>query len=211
MPRCRCAYFPLTATGAKALQLQGINTSLPGGMSRGHSYDYDARGNITAWQQTGGTVQNWTYDYNRSGELTEAIAKGVSAELIQQNSWQYDGAGNRIVENDATQSTVFNHNSTNQLIQVGGSGKTLIEGVVNKPSTVKVNQQSARVTSLPGTTEFLFQQEINVQAGTNTVQIEATNSNNQTETEQYQYTATGLQKTLCAFGSVLNGIKIRPL
>ena len=43
-------------------------------------------------------------------------------------------------ESEEVSSTYSQHNALNQLKQIGGAGTTLVEGLVDEPAFVKVNQ-----------------------------------------------------------------------
>jgi len=62
---------------------------------------------------------------------------------------------------------------------------------VNEPSTVKVNGKSAKVLSTDGGAPFKFEALIDLDAGVNTVVVEAKDGQNNTSTKTYSVATTG--------------------
>lgn len=83
----------------------------------------------------------------------------------------------------------------NRLNQIGGAGKTVVEGTLNEPANVTVGGQLAQVSSLPGTSDFKFQKEIPVNQGTNNFQIIATDAKGNARTQNYSVQVGTAQKT----------------
>ena len=110
-------------------------------------------------------------------------------------SWQYDASGNRVSESEDVSSTYTQHNNLNQLDQIGGAGRTLVEGVVDEPAFVKINGQDAIVLSQPRG-DFLFRKEIAVTEGSNTIIVEATDASGNRASNTYSIVVGGVQKTL---------------
>ncbi|MFD2257697.1 RHS repeat-associated core domain-containing protein [Luteolibacter algae] len=189
-------YYPVTGTANDA-RLKEIHTTANGGATLSKfNYGYDPAGQIKQWNQQQGTaIRNHAFAYDKASRLTDAIVADQNANVLKTWSWQYDPAGNRVRESIDTASTYSQFNNLNQLGQLGGSGSTLIEGTVDEPSTVKVNNQPAEVTSLPGG-DFLFRKKIPLNQGNNTVTVEATDGNQNTATQSYNITVGGIQKTL---------------
>jgi len=92
-------------------------------------------------------------------------------------------------------STYTQHNNLNQLDQIGGAGRTLVEGVVDEPAFVKINGQDAIVLSQPRG-DFLFRKEIAVTEGSNTIIVEATDASGNRASNTYSIVVGGVQKTL---------------
>jgi RHS repeat-associated protein len=83
----------------------------------------------------------------------------------------------------------------NRLNQIGGAGKTVVEGTLDEPATVSVSGQPAQVSSQPGTSDFKFQKEIPVTQGTNNFQITATDARGNARTQNYSVQVGPAQKT----------------
>ena len=77
--------------------------------------------------------------------------------------------------------------------RVGASrhGKTTFAGFVDEPATVKVNGQAAKVMSTDGGAPYKFEALVNLDAGTNTVVVEAKDGQNNTATKTYAVTTSG--------------------
>jgi len=63
--------------------------------------------------------------------LTDTVVTDDSETVLKTWSWQYDPAGNRLRESVDTASTYNTFNNLNQLEQIGGSGTTLVQGIVD--------------------------------------------------------------------------------
>ena len=185
--------------GANALGLKEIHHAQVGTTVSKFGYGYDLSGQIQTWsRQLDPSVANkkdWTLAYSRTGELTGVIEKNASAVETSRASWSYDPAGNWYATGDSTATTHRTHDSMNRLNQIGGAGKTVVEGTLNEPATVSVAGQPAQVSSLPGTTEFKFQKEIPVTQGNNNFQITATDAKGNARTQNYSVQVGPAQKT----------------
>jgi len=98
----------------------------------------------------------------------------ANGALEEKHSWQYDPAGNmtsRTTEQGASkQVELRQHTGHDQLLSIGGAGRTLVEGTVDKPSTVTVSvggaaAQPARVTSVSPTGPWQFQRDADFPVG----------------------------------------------
>ena len=88
--------------------------------------------------------------FSHSGELTGVVEKNASAVETSHSSWSYDPAGNWYATSDSTATTHRTHDSMNRLNQIGGAGKTVVEGTLNEPANVSVACQPAEVSSVRG-------------------------------------------------------------
>ena len=68
-------------------------------------------------------------------------------------------------------------------------------GAPNEPATVNVNGKSAKVTSTDGGTPYRFEGVVDLDAGANTVVVEAKDGQNNVATKSYAVTTTGSSKT----------------
>jgi YD repeat-containing protein len=88
-------------------------------------------------------------------------------------------------------------NNLNQLVSERDHGKTTFAGFVDEPepATVKVNGQPAKVTSTDGGAPYRFEAVVDLDAGSNTVVVEARDGNNNVATKTYSVPTTGTAKT----------------
>jgi RHS repeat-associated protein len=191
-------WYPASA-GANALGLKQIHHSQGGATVSKFGYRYDLAGRIQNWsRQLDPAVANqkdWSLAYSRSGELTGVVEKNASNIDTRRSSWSYDLAGNWYATGDATATSHRSHDAMNRLSQIGGAGKTVVEGTLNEPATVTVSGQPAQVSSQPGTSDYKFQKEIPVTQGTNNFQITATDALGNARSQNYSVQVGPAQKT----------------
>jgi RHS repeat-associated protein len=191
------AYYGLAATGGKALKLQSITNKVGSSTISQFSYDYDASGRIVQWDQTQDTAfERNDLKYSRDSQLINQVRKNTGGTVLGEMTWSYDPADNRIVENNGTTAMPFYYNNLNQLTRRGGAGQTLIQGIVNEGSKVEVNSQPAVVMSLPGSSDYSFSRIIDVTAGSNTVNVKATDAANLVKNENWQFNIPAQQELL---------------
>ena len=185
--------------GANALALKGITHSQGGATVSKFGYQYDLQGRISKWTRqldpSATNQKDWSLGYSRSGELTGVSEKNASSVETSRASWSYDPAGNWYAQGDLSGTTHRTHDSMNRLNQIGGAGKTVVEGTLNEAATVSVTGQPAVVSSVPGTAEFKFQKEIPVTQGNNNFQIIATDAKGNARTQNYSVQVGAAQKT----------------
>ena len=85
-------------------------------------------------------------------------------------------------------------NSLNQLLSERDYGRTTFAGTVDEPATVTVNGRSAKVLSTDGGAPFKFEALVDLDAGANTVVVEAKDGQNNTTTKTYSVTTNGTSK-----------------
>lgn len=82
-------------------------------------YTYDAAGRLLTWKQEedadAARAQLWTFQYDQADQLTNAVT-GRGAQIVNRQSWAYDGAGNRINDTANGASRGAAYNSLNQLV-----------------------------------------------------------------------------------------------
>jgi RHS repeat-associated protein len=192
-------YYAVTGSANDARLKEIHNTANGGATISKFSYQYDPSGRIEQWTQqqgaTAASLRDYSFVYDKTSQLTDAVIKDNGGTTLKTWSWQYDAAGNRVRESEDVNSIYTQHNGLNQLNQIGGSGKTLVEGVVDEPAFVKVNGQDAIVLSQPGG-DFLFRKEIAVSEGSNTITVEATDASGNSASNAYSVVVGGVQKTL---------------
>ncbi len=144
----------------------------------------------------GGGTKTWTFGYDGARELTTATLRDGSQALLESHSYGYDKAGNRIQVGDGTNAPRnYEVNNLNQLLSERDHGRTTFAGYVDEPATVKVNGKPAKVMSTDGGAPFRFEALVDLDAGANTVVVEAKDGNNNVATKTYAVTTTGTSKT----------------
>lgn len=175
------------------------------------TYGYDNLNRLTSIQAVLNgttTITSFGYTYDAAGnrltkstpQFTEAYAYdplyrliGVDRTGTQTGLWRYpyDGVGNRTsaqTNNAVLEST---YNERNQLLSAGTGGQMLWRGTLDEPGNVKftsalANGQPARM--LPGN---VFEATLEMQPGTNAVQLRATDVNGNVTTKNYEVDVTG--------------------
>ena len=120
-----------------------VSRTLPDGHTK-ETYTYDARGNmVTKTTFNGNTI---TYGYDINDHLTGETGPGVNI------TYQYDQAGDRVVMNDASGATTFNHDSRDRQVAKVSPFGTLDYGrdrVGNLTSTTSSNTNGTNVVYTP--------------------------------------------------------------
>lgn len=160
-------------------------------------YTYRPDRSVATWKEDQGSgARTWTFGYDGAQQLTKAERRDASNALLESRYWGYDGAGNRVqVGNGATAPQNYATNNLNQLLTERDHGRTTFSGVVDEPATVKVNGKSAKVMSTDGGAPYRFEAAVDLDAGTNTVVVEAKDGRNNTSTKSYSVTTTGAAKS----------------
>ncbi len=179
-------------------RLSQITNSTSGGLLSQFDYEYDAAGQITTWKQQAGSGHKLAYGLQQDtlGQLTGAtVTDTVTNAVTQTYGYGYDNAGNRVTEQTGASLSQDAYNDLNQLTgrQGNGVGAMPFRGVVNKPSTVKVNG-----SQVPNKADGSFATMISVAPGNNNVAVSATDRNNNTASQSYQIAvaASGDSRTL---------------
>jgi len=137
----------------------------------------------------------WTFGYDGSRHLTAAKLQD-GGTTFEANTYGYDKAGNRIqVGNATTAPKNYDVNNLNQLLSERDHDRTTFAGIVDEPATVTVNGSAAKVVSTDGGAPFRFESVVNLDAGVNTVVVQAKDGQNNTSTKTYEVTTTGTGKT----------------
>ena len=185
--------------GSNALGLKTIHHSAGGSTVSKFDYQYDLAGRISSWSRqldsNPANARTWNPSYSRAGELTGNIEKNASGTKTASSSWNYDTAGNWYAEGNSTSTVNRSHDGMNRLTQIGGAGKTVVEGTLDEPASVSVDGLPASVTSIPGTSSFSFQKEIAVAQGTNTFEVTATDAKGNKRVQTYSLAVGGVVKS----------------
>ncbi len=133
------------------------------------------------------------FGYDSADQLRNASLTDTSTgTAINQYSYDYDPSGNRT--NAQIGSTIIKSvpNNLNQLTSESAGGKMHFRGTLNEPATVTVGGNLATVDSAGN-----FDGVADVNVGTNTVAVVATDASGNTRTNNYQVTVpSGTSTTL---------------
>jgi RHS repeat-associated protein len=161
-------------------------------------YTYAADRAVSTWTvDQGSGATTWSFGYDGARQLTSADKNAADGgALVESNTYGYDKAGNRIQVGalDAGAPKNYDVNNLNQLLSERDHGKTTFAGYVDEPATVKINGTSAKVMSTDGGAPYKFEGIVNLDAGTNSVVVEAKDGQNNTRTNTYSVTTTGESK-----------------
>jgi len=159
-------------------------------------YTYNPVGNILAWTQTNsGTANPRRYDfgYDAADQLRGAgLTDTVTQSAVHQYDYDYDPAGNqKTTQVDGAVST-SGANNLNQITSQSSGGNMHFRGTVNEPATVTVAGNAASVDAAGN-----FDGTLNVNVGTNTVAVTATDASGNSRTNNYQVNVpSGVNTTL---------------
>jgi RHS repeat-associated protein len=159
-------------------------------------YTYNPVGQITTWTQAnsgGANPQQYNFGYDSADQLRNArLSDTVTQASMHQYDYDYDSTGNRKTgQTDGTVTTSV-ANNLNQLTSQTSGGKMHFRGTVNEPATVTVGGNAANVDAAGN-----FDGTVNVNVGTNTVAVAATDASGNTRTNNYQITVpSGTSTTL---------------
>ncbi|MGF1483185.1 MAG: RHS repeat-associated core domain-containing protein [Opitutales bacterium] len=191
-------YDYYTASGDFLLmQIQNLSSGTTPTVLSQFDYTYRQDRNIETWTvQQGGPAQTWTFGYDAEQQLQTAVRRNAAQTIIDRFRYGYDPAGNRnsVTSNGST--TNYAANNLNQLTTEQGFGPTLFSGTLNEPASVTVDGQTAQVTSDGGNAPYTFEALIDLQEGSNSVVVEATDGNNNTQTNTYVVTVGGVVRQL---------------
>jgi len=181
------AYFPNSGDR----RLQEIKHLAPGGavLSK-YNYTYDVQSNAKTWTQQVGASAAKVYElgYDRADQLKTATLKTTDPTpvVLKRYGYDYDVTGNRTTEQ--VDDGVFSgtYNNRNQLSSRQAGGALLFRGMVNEAATVTVGAKPAQVAP-----DNRFEGTAQVAAGTNTVEVKATDSSGNLRTNTYQVGVSG--------------------
>ena len=160
-------------------------------------YTHGADRSIETWSVNQGSgTTTWTFGYDGSRQLTTAERRDGSQTLLESFGYGYDKAGNRVqVKPAGVEPKNYGVNNLNQLTAERDHGPTTFVGTVDEPAKVTINGSPARVMSTDGGAPYRFEGVVNLDAGANTVTVQATDGNNNVATKNYSVTTTGDSKT----------------
>jgi len=149
--RTNYGYYPNSAAtpgndDQRLAQIQNLSTT-SSNLST-FNYTYNAVGMITSWSKQLDTASALTssFGYDAADQLTSASVPSVSS-VVQNYSYQYDVAGNRLSEQIDSSVTTSAFNSLNQLTGQTPGGLMQFSGTVNEPVTATVGGNPATVVA----------------------------------------------------------------
>jgi RHS repeat-associated protein len=148
-------------------------------------YTYNPVGNVQTWTQANsGTANPHRYDfaYDAADQLRNAMLTDTSTQAsVHQYDYDYDPAGNRKTTQSDGVVTSSTANNLNQLANQSAGGKMHFRGNVNEPATVTVAGNPAAIDAAGN-----FDGVANVNVGTNSVAVVATDASGNSRTNNYQ-------------------------
>jgi RHS repeat-associated protein len=148
-------------------------------------YTYDPAGNRTRKQQLDYTED---YGYDALYRLSRVERTAGPTAL---STYTYDPVGNRTTAQTGSAVLTSSYNEKNQLLQVAGGGAMLWRGTLDEPG--KVTFTSALVNGKPARmlAGNVFEAMLDMQPGTNTVSLQATDTSGNVTTKTYEVDVTG--------------------
>jgi RHS repeat-associated protein len=162
-------------------------------------YTYNPVGTIATWTQQAdsGTAVVNTLAYDNADQLTkDDLTGGTTAH----NYYNYDPAGNRLLETTASTSTAGQFNNLNQLKGLTGSPTSQTVTGHTSAAVSSVSIDAVTVTPTNGTN---FTANVSMPSGTNVVSVVANPSSGSPTTQRYQIVASGTAPTALSYD--LNG------
>ena len=148
-------------------------------------YTYSPVGQISSWTQANsGTANSRRYDFGYDGadQLRSAnLIDTITGAAVNQYNYDYDSAGNRTNTQVGSAISTSVANNLNQITSQTSGGKMHFRGMLNEPATVTVGGNAAAVDAAGK-----FDGTVNVNVGTNTVAVVATDVSGNTRTNNYQ-------------------------
>ena len=163
-------------------------------------YTYNPDRTIATWGiLQGGEQSTWTLGYDPVQQLTDAVRRDPDGRVLEEEHYGYDRAANRIsVVTGTTTVAVRNYevNNLNQLVEERGFGLTRFAGTLDRPATVTVAGEPARVWSINGGAPYRFERWVDLAEGAQNVVVEATNADGEATTQTHRIDATSTTRTL---------------
>ena len=126
--------------------------------------------------------------------LTRADRTNPGATPPNQWTWNYDAVGNRTSAQKDSEATTSSHNEKNQLTGTSGGGKMLWRGTLDEPGNVNLTNAAASINGQPARmlAGNVFEAELNLPAGANTVTIQAQDGSGNIATKAYSVNVLGV-------------------
>lgn len=148
-------------------------------------YTYNPVGNILSWTQANSSLTNprrYDFSYDAADQLRGAgLTDTVTQSAVHQYDYDYDPAGNQKTNQVDGAVTTSGANNLNQITSRSSGGNMHFRGTVNEPAAVTVAGNAASVDAAGN-----FDGTLNVNVGTNTVAVIATDASGNSRTNNYQ-------------------------
>ncbi|MFZ4765927.1 MAG: hypothetical protein ACOYMN_13335, partial [Roseimicrobium sp.] len=114
--------------------------------------------------------------------------------ILDRETWGLDAGGNWLSHTRSAKNLLetrsLDNGKMNRITSIGGAGSTVVEGNVNEFATVNVNGQPAAMQSDPVSSGYRFHRTIAVEAGSNVVEVTATDTDTppRTTSQRYRFT-----------------------
>ena len=159
-------------------------------------YTYNSVGNILSWTQANSSLTNprrYDFSYDAADQLRAAgLTDTVTQSAVHQYDYDYDPAGNQKTNQVDGAVTTSGANNLNQITSRSSGGNMHFRGTVNEPATVTVAGNAASVDAAGN-----FDGTLNVDVGTNTVAVTATDASGNSRASNYQVNVpSGVNTTL---------------
>ncbi len=157
-------------------------------------YQYDAAGSRTQKSTLDFTED---YKYDPLYRLTRADRTNPGVTPPNQWTWNYDQVGNRTSAQKDSEATTSDYNEKNQLTGSTGGGKMLWRGILDEPGNVNLTNAAASINGQPARmlAGNVFEAELNLPTGANTVTIQAQDGSGNVATKNYSINVTGAPAT----------------
>jgi len=174
--------------------LSSITHSNPSKIVSAHAYQRNANGWIDLWQQyVGSQWESHAYRYDQKGQLeTDRKYDGLdqNSPLLESHEFRYDLAGNRTLAKDSSDQLNDEHNNLNQLGGRSSEGSVLFNGTISEPGRVLVQRLDGSNNVIETTEAKLyggneFYANVDLQVGTNTVRVKATDIHGESSSQDY--------------------------
>ena len=125
--------------------------------------------------------------------LTRADRTNPGTTPPNQWTWNYDQVGNRTSAQKDSEATTSSYNEKNQLLGTAGGGKMLWRGTLDEPGNVNLTSAAASINGQPARmlAGNVFEAELNLPTGANTVTIQAQDGSGNVATKNYSVNVTG--------------------
>ncbi|MFO0726730.1 MAG: RHS repeat-associated core domain-containing protein [Myxococcota bacterium] len=182
-----------TTTDFLLSQIKNLSSGTTPTVISQFDYTYNPDRTIATWAQKQGSAAatTWTFAYDALQQLTGAIRRDGSNNVLENERYGFDAAGNRTEVQTGTTTVNYAVNNLNQLRSARGFGGTTFAGTLDEAATVTLNGQSVPVVSTDGGTPYRFEGKLNLPAGSNTVTVQAVDGRGNTRTNHYGVTTTG--------------------
>jgi RHS repeat-associated protein len=153
-------------------------------------YTYDDVGNILTWRQerAGSAAKIYSFTHDLVDQLTSAVLSDTNSTpaILKRQSWSYDAAGNRTVDQNDDAVFASTHDSLHRLGSRAPGGPIVFTGSLNEEGTVTIDGTPATVDAANN-----FRGTAVLSGATTTVTVKAKDYSGNETTKQYEVDAAG--------------------